>query len=107
MRRGEVWWACLPEPSGTRPVVLVSRDDAYCSTKTHVIVVEVSRTIRSVPTEVLLSKRDGLHARCAANAGNVLTIRKDCLQERVGMLSPRRIRKLDCALRYAMQLDPI
>ncbi|MCH8087678.1 MAG: type II toxin-antitoxin system PemK/MazF family toxin, partial [Chloroflexi bacterium] len=29
MRRGEVWWADLPPPSGRRPVVLLSRDAAY------------------------------------------------------------------------------
>ena len=29
MRRGEVWWAALPKPAGRRPVVLLSRDEAY------------------------------------------------------------------------------
>ncbi len=29
MRRGEVWWAELPERVGRRPVVLLSRDSAY------------------------------------------------------------------------------
>ena len=29
MRRGEVWWADLPAPAGRRPVVLLSRNEAY------------------------------------------------------------------------------
>ena len=29
MRRGEVWWADLPVPVGRRPVVLLSRNEAY------------------------------------------------------------------------------
>ena len=29
MKRGEVWWAELPPPTGRRPVVLLSRDEAY------------------------------------------------------------------------------
>jgi mRNA interferase MazF len=29
MKRGEVWWATLPEPVGRRPVVLLSRNAAY------------------------------------------------------------------------------
>jgi mRNA interferase MazF len=29
MRRGEVWWAELPALAGKRPVVLLSRNEAY------------------------------------------------------------------------------
>ena len=29
MKRGEIWWARLPPPTGRRPVALVSRDAAY------------------------------------------------------------------------------
>ena len=29
MERGEIWWADLPPPSGRRPVLLLSRNEAY------------------------------------------------------------------------------
>ena len=29
MRRGEIWWADLAAPVGSRPVVLLSRNAAY------------------------------------------------------------------------------
>jgi len=29
VRRGEIWWADLPPPAGRRPVLLLSRDEAY------------------------------------------------------------------------------
>jgi len=29
MRRGEIWWAELPAPGGRRPVLLLSRNEAY------------------------------------------------------------------------------
>ncbi len=29
MKRGEVWWAELPKPSGRGPVILLSRNEAY------------------------------------------------------------------------------
>ena len=51
MRRGDVFWATLPPPVGRRPVVLVSRDEAY-AIKTRVTVVVVTRTVRGIPTEV-------------------------------------------------------
>ena len=55
MKRGEVWWASIPEPSGRRPVVLLSRDAAY-ALKSSVTVAEISRTIRGIPSEVPLGK---------------------------------------------------
>ena len=45
MKRGEVWWANLPQPLGRRPVVLLSRDEAY-SIRNAVTVAEVTRRIR-------------------------------------------------------------
>ncbi len=105
MTRGEVWWARLPPPAGRRPVVLVSREAAYSPVRTRVIAVEVSRTIRNIPSEVLLSKRDGVPQRSVANADNVATIPKAWLEERITTLSPERVEALDKALRFAMQLD--
>lgn len=29
MRQFEVWWTNLPQPAGRRPVLLLSRNDAY------------------------------------------------------------------------------
>jgi mRNA-degrading endonuclease toxin of MazEF toxin-antitoxin module len=70
-----------------------------------VIVIEVSRTIRSIPSEVGLSKRDGLPRRCVANADNVATIPKAWLEERIAVLDDERLVALDRALRFAMQLE--
>lgn len=105
MKRGEVWWANLPIPSGRRPVVLVSRDAAYAPVRTRVVVIEVSRTIRSIESEVLLGKRDGLPVRCVANADNVATIPKAWLDERIAVLTPTRVSELDRALKFALQLS--
>lgn len=105
MKRGEVWWAKLPEPSGRRPVVLVSREAAYGATRTRVVVAEVSRTIRTIASEVLLTKRDGLPDRCVVNADNVATIPKSWLESRITSLSADRVEQLDRALRFALQLE--
>jgi mRNA interferase MazF len=104
MKRGEIWWANMPVPAGRRPVVLVSREAAYAPVRTRVIVVEVSRTIRSIATEVVLGRRDGLPQRCVANADNVATIPKTWLDVRIGSLAPDRVAALDQALRFALQL---
>ena len=103
MRRGEIWWASLPPPSGRRPVVLVSRSSAY-EVRTSVTVVEISRTIRGIPSEVQLGARDGMPRHCAANADNIMTIPKRLLDVRVAMLRPDRIEALDSALQFSLSL---
>ena len=104
MTRGELWWARLPEPAGRRPVVLVSRAAAY-AVRASVTVVEVSRTCRGIPSEVPLGVRDGLSARCVANADNVVTIPVAWLEARIAALRPDKARALDDALRFALGLD--
>jgi mRNA interferase MazF len=93
----------MPAPAGRRPVVLVSRDSSY-AVRASVTVVEVSRTIRVIPTEVPLGKREGLPQRCAANADNVVTIPKVWLEGRIAALSAEKIEALDAALCFALAL---
>lgn len=104
MRRGEVWWARLPEPAGRRPVVLVSREASYV-VRTAVTVVEVSTKVRGIASEVGLGARDGLPRRCVANTDNLVTIPKTWLRERIVALGPKKLAELDAALRFALQLD--
>jgi len=82
MRRGEVWWATLPPPIGRRPVLLLSRDEAY-RVRTAVTVAEVTTTVRQIPVEVPLGKEDGMPKSCVANLDTLLTIRKELLLERI------------------------
>jgi len=49
MRRGEVWWADLPLPVGRRPVVLLSRNEAY-QVRDNVTVAPVTTRIRVIPS---------------------------------------------------------
>ena len=103
MKRGEIWWAEMPEPAGRRPVVLVSRDSAY-AVRTSVTVVEVSRTIRGIPTEVPLSRKDGVSRKCVANADNVVTVPKSWLRSRLAPLSKAKVAALDSALAFSLGL---
>jgi len=101
VNRGEVWWARMPDPSGRRPVVLVSRDSAY-AVRNSVTVAEVSTTVRGIASEVALSKRDGLPRACAVNTDNLATIPKVWLESRIAPLRPEKMEALDAALRFAL-----
>ncbi len=104
MRRGEVWWAALPKPAGRRPVVLVSRDEAY-AVRALVTVVPVTTRVRGIPVEVPLGREEGLPRRCAANADTIATIPKGALAGYAGVLGPEKIAALDAAIRFALGLD--
>ncbi len=103
MKRGEVWWAELPPPIGRRPVVLLSRDEAY-AIRNAVTVAEVTTVVRNIPVEVKLDKDDGLPKVCVANLDTVITIRKDRIKERIGLLRPEKIAQINMALRFALGL---
>lgn len=101
MKQYETWWAQLPEPVGTRPVVLLSRDEAYTYLN-RVLAVEVTSRVRGIPQEVALGAREGLPHRCVANLDNVRAVPKSALKERAGRLGPQRVQELKQALGYAL-----
>ena len=103
MRRGEVWWANLPEPIGRRPVVLLSRDEAY-RVRSAVTVAELTTTIRNIPVEVPLGPEDGLPKKCVANLDTILTIRKSLLENKAATLSQEKIEQVNDAIRFALDL---
>ena len=103
MRRGEVWWAQLPEPVGRRPVLLLSRDAAY-GVRTSVTVGIVTRTIRDIPVEVPLGKEDGMPTSCVVNLDDILTIPKSRLAERMATLSPEKMAEVAKAIVFALDL---
>jgi mRNA interferase MazF len=103
MERGDVWWADLPEPLGRRPVVLVSRDEAY-GVRRSVAVIEVTTVVRGLATEVKLGPRDGMPRRCVANADGIHTVLIRRLTTKVCRLKAERLSQIDDALRFALAL---
>jgi mRNA interferase MazF len=54
MKRHEIWWAELPAPIGRRPVLLLSRNQAY-GLLNRVAVAEITTVIRGIIVEVALA----------------------------------------------------
>ncbi len=104
MRRGEIWWANLPGGAGRRPVVLLTRDEAY-AVRELVTVAPVTTRKRKLPVEVPLSKKDGLPKSCVANLDIVTTIPKKFLESRITLLSAPLIQAINDALRFSLELD--
>jgi len=103
MRRGEVWWAELPQPAGRRPVLLLSRNEAY-EVRELVTVAPLTTRARRIPSEVGLDKRDGLPRACVANLDTMTTIPKATLSARIATLDPVKLADVARAIRFALGL---
>ena len=104
MRKGDIWWAKLKPPAGRRPVVLLSRDEAY-AVRTAVTVAPVTTTVRGIAVEVSLGLEDGLPKPCAVNCDSMLTIPKAYLESRIARLSERKMEEIHKAIRFALDMD--
>ena len=94
----------MPPPDKTRPVILVSRDDAYAR-RQYAIVAPITRGIRGIAAEVHLGRPEGLPAASVANCDSLDTISKKALVRRAAGMSEARLLELDGALRFALGLD--
>ena len=97
--QGEIWWADLPQPSGSepgyrRPVVVIQGDTANRSRLNTVICVALTGNLHwaDAPGNVLLLARlTGLPRDSVANVSQVLTIDKTFLTECTGKLSKNKV----------------
>jgi len=103
MRRGEIWWADLGPPSGKRPVVLLSREEAY-AVRTAVTVAPLTQTVRGIPVEVPLDEKDGFPKPCVVNLDSIVTIPRRLLMSRITNLSADKLRLVREAIRFAQDL---
>jgi mRNA interferase MazF len=97
--QGEVWWADLPDPTGSgpgfrRPVVVVQGDAFNRSRIATAVCVPLTSNLRwaDAPGNVLLHARSaGLPRDSVANVSQVVAIDRALLSERVGKLSARQL----------------
>jgi mRNA interferase MazF len=112
VRRGEVWWAELPEPVASepgyrRPVLVVQSDDFNRSRIHTVIAVVLTTNLRlaEVPGNVAVSKEDtALPKDSVANASQIITFDKTFLTERVSRVSDRIMMSVEDGIRTVLAL---
>lgn len=99
-RRGEVWWAEMPEV-GRRPFLVVTRNAAI-PVLHSVLAVPITRTVRGIPSELKLGPDDGLPVECAASFDNLRVVPKAHLVSRQCVLEPALMTDACRALRVAV-----
>jgi mRNA interferase MazF len=112
VRRGEIWWADLPAPSGSgpgfrRPVVVVQSNDFNASAIRTVVVVTITSNLRlaAAPGNVALTIRESkLKRKSVINVSQILTVDKSVLSDRVVSLSEDVRHRIDEGLRSVLSL---
>ena len=100
--QGEVWWADLPEPSGSgpgfrRPVVVVQGGALHRSRLATAVCVPLTSNLRwaGAPGNVALAARlTGLPRDSVANVSAIVALDRALLPERVGRLSRAKVELL-------------
>jgi mRNA interferase MazF len=109
--RGEIWWANLPDPSGSepgfkRPIVVISSDSFNRSSiRTLIAVVITSHLYRAnLPGNFLVQPEEtGLPKASVVNVSQVVTLNKSYLTEQAGSLSVRSIQRLNAGLNLVLE----
>ena len=104
VNRGDVCWYTSKAPDKKRPVLILTRDSAIAVLHS-VTVAPITSTIRSIPTELVLTKDDGLPATCAANFDNLQTVPKSNIGDRIARLTSRRMKEAAHAVSFALGFD--
>lgn len=112
MKRGEVWWASLPAPTGSgpgfrRPVVVVQSNPFNQSRIATVIVATIKSklALADAPGNVRVGKSEsGLAKPSVVNISQVITLERELLTQRVRGLPADTMRQIDEGLRLALGL---
>lgn len=103
MKRGEVRWYKFKSPDKKRPVVILTRNSTleYLG---EVTVAPVTSTIRDIPSEVVLSQKDGMRNRCAVNCDHIQTVLKSRIGSLITTLSRDKLTEIRGAIGFALNL---
>ena len=101
MKRGEIRWYRFQQPDKKRPVLILTRD-TIMEYLNEVTIAPVTRTIRSIPTEVVLTQLDGVPKDCAVNCDHLQTVSKGKIGSIITTLSAKKMAEVGPAVRFAL-----
>lgn len=101
MKRGEVRWYKFSRPDKNRPVVILTRDSAL-EFLGEVTIAPITSTVRDIPSEVLLTREDGMPRECAVNLDHIQTVFRNKIGPLITTLSPMKLSEIRSALIFAL-----
>jgi len=111
-KRGEIWWAELPEPVGSgpgykRPLLIIQSNDFNKSEISTVIAAVITSNLRlaAAPGNILLpAKKSKLPKESVINVSQIITIDKSLLTEKIHQLPNNIIAQVDEGLKLVLKL---
>ncbi len=103
MRRGEIRWYKFKAPDKKRPILILTRD-SILEYLGEVTAAPITTTIRDIPSEVFLSKNDGMLTDCAINFDHIQTLSKGKIGSLIATLSPEKLEQARKAILFALNL---
>ena len=112
MKRGEVWWADLPEPVASepgfrRPVLILQSDEFNRSHINTVVAVAITSNTKlaAAPGNVSLPRRSvSLGRESVVNVSQIVTLDKSFLSQCVGSLPEPKFREVEEGIRLVLGL---
>jgi mRNA interferase MazF len=112
MKRGEIWWASLPAPTGSGPgfrrPVLVLQSDPFNQSRIATVVVAAitsNLALAEAPGNVRLGRNDsGLSKASVVNVSQIVTLDRCVLTQRIRAVPGTTLRNVDEGLRLVLGL---
>ena len=112
MIRGEIWWANLPIPNGSKPAkrrpVLIIQSDKFNRSNINTVICAVitsNTELAFLPGNLLLEKAmSGLERTSAVNFSQITTVDKEDLTEQVAMLPKHMLEKMNSCLKIVLEI---
>jgi len=101
MKRGEIRWYRFKKPDKKRPVLILTRSAAF-EYLNEITVAPLTTTMRDIPTEIPLTKTDGLPQDCCINVDHIQTVSKNRIGSLIATLSEQKLMQVRDAVLFAL-----
>jgi len=103
MKHGEIRWYKFVQPDKKRPVLILTRNSVleYLG---EVTIAPITSTVRNIPSEVFLSKADGMPRDCAVNCDHLQTVSREKVGSLISSLSTAKMVDVGRAIRFALDI---
>ena len=112
MKRGEIWWASLPDPEGSSPgyrrPVLIIQANEFNESRINTLIATVITSNLALATapgnKILKTRTSGLPRDSVVNVSQIITLDKRLLTEKVKRLDDGVLEEVEEGLRLVLGL---
>jgi mRNA interferase MazF len=103
MKHGDIRWYKFVRPDKKRPVLILTRNSVL-EYLNEVTIAPITSTVRNIPSEVFLTKDDGMLRDCAVNCDHLQTVPKGKIGPLITSLPPAKMVDVGQAIRFALDI---